>query len=70
MDNRTNGPFLKVDSLSKTYRRGDESVPALRGVNLQVARGAVAVMGPSGGGKSTLLSLIGGLDRPTHGERY
>ena len=47
---------------------GDELVPAVRGVSLDVAQGDyVAIVGPSGCGKSTLLNLLGGIDRPTAG---
>jgi putative ABC transport system ATP-binding protein len=61
--------LLEVRGLVKTYEATDPPVPALRGVDLTVARGEfVAVMGPSGCGKSTLLNLVAGLDRPTDGE--
>jgi putative ABC transport system ATP-binding protein len=60
--------MVQVTALTKDFSRGDEIVPALRGVDLEVERGArIAIMGPSGGGKSTLLSMIGGLDWPTFG---
>ncbi len=53
----------------KAYQIGQESVFALKGVNLAVERGAiVAVTGKSGAGKSTLLHILGTLDRPTSGQ--
>lgn len=55
--------------LSKTYRRGQTIVVALREVDLEIARGDFcAFVGPSGCGKSTLLNLVAGLDLPTSGE--
>lgn len=61
-------PLVRVQGLEKSYRRGKRLVQALRGIDLTVSAGELLlVMGPSGGGKSTLLNLIGGLDRPDGG---
>jgi putative ABC transport system ATP-binding protein len=61
--------ILRAENLSKTYRMGKTDVPALSGVNLEVAKGDfIVVQGPSGSGKTTLLNLIGALDNPTSGE--
>ncbi|HEV6953118.1 MAG TPA: ABC transporter ATP-binding protein [Promicromonospora sp.] len=60
--------MYQIDGLTKTYRQGRRVVRALRGVSLTIGEGElVAVQGPTGGGKSTLLQMLGGLDRPTSG---
>jgi len=61
-------PFLDADHLSKTYRNAEVPVPVFSDLTLQVERGEMlAIVGPSGIGKSTLLHLLGGLDRPDSG---
>jgi putative ABC transport system ATP-binding protein len=60
--------LIRVRNLNKVYRRGNESIDVLQGLNLDVEQGDfVAFMGPSGSGKTTLLNLLGGLDTPTAG---
>jgi len=61
-------PVVAASSLSKEYLLGDVTVEALKDVSFQVAEGEfVSISGPSGVGKTTLLNIIGGLDKPTDG---
>ena len=60
--------LLEAVGLKKSYAMGRQTLPVLRGVDLQIQEGELAVIvGPSGAGKSTLLHLLGGLDRPSAG---
>ncbi len=63
-------PLIRLANVEKVYRMGDVEVKALRGVTLDIDGGDfVAVMGSSGSGKSTMMNILGCLDRPTRG-RY
>jgi putative ABC transport system ATP-binding protein len=60
--------LVEIRGVSKSYRRGDQRVPVLSDINLEIAAGDfIALMGPSGSGKSTLLNLIAGIDKPDRG---
>lgn len=60
---------IRIIDVKKEYTLGKTKVPALKGVNLDVAQGDfMCIIGPSGSGKTTLLNLIGCLDAPTSGE--
>jgi len=61
-------PILEARGISKTYRNAEVPVEVFNGIDLTVERGEMlAIVGPSGIGKSTLLHLLGGLDRPDSG---
>ncbi|HBH50407.1 MAG TPA: ABC transporter ATP-binding protein [Planctomycetaceae bacterium] len=60
---------MDVHNVVKTYRRGVDEVRALRGLTCQIPQGRLSfIVGPSGSGKSSLLYLLGGLDRPDSGD--
>src|SRR5258708_32846216 len=68
---KSTSPLISIRQLTKNYYLGRTVVKALRGIDLEVARGEfLAVMGPSGSGKSTFMNLLGCLDRPTQGEYW
>ena len=60
--------MYQLSGVTKRYRHGKDTVEALRGIDLTIEDGdRLVVQGPTGGGKSTLLQMLGGLDRPTSG---
>lgn len=62
------GPLIELTELRKTYQMGSQQVHALAGVDLEIGRGEFwAILGASGSGKSTMLNVLGCLDRPTSG---
>ena len=64
-------PIIRFKDVYKYYYTGDEKVTALSGVSLEFQKGDfVSIMGPSGGGKTTFLNCLGGLDFPDQGEIY
>jgi len=63
--------LIKADKVSKIYRMGEQTVRALDEVSLEIRQGEfVAIMGPSGSGKSSMMNLIGALDVPTSGKLF
>ena len=63
--------IIQFVDVFKSYQNGATSVTALKGVNLSFDAGDfVTIMGPSGGGKTTLLNLLAGLDLPDQGQIY
>ncbi|MBT2444737.1 ABC transporter ATP-binding protein [Streptomyces sp. ISL-36] len=60
--------MYELTGVTKQYRRGQERIDALAGIDLTISEGdRLVIQGPTGGGKSTLLQMLGGLDRPTRG---
>ena len=64
-------PIVEVKNVIKSFPVGDSTITILKGVSLTVQSGEfVAIVGPSGNGKSTLLNMITGIDRPSSGEVF
>jgi len=62
---------IELQQINRSFQVGDETVHALRDINLALDSGDyVSIMGPSGSGKSTLLNILGLLDRPDSGHYY
>ena len=64
----TNNILYSIKDLSKSFSQSNKKVTALRNVTLDINRGDfISIQGPTGGGKSTLLQMLGGLEKPTSG---
>jgi ABC-type lipoprotein export system ATPase subunit len=62
-------PLIQAAGVKKVYKRGSQEIVALWEIDLCILSGEfIVILGPSGSGKSTLLHLLGGIDRPTHGQ--
>jgi len=63
--------IIRTENAAKSYKSGEITTTALKDVSLEITQGSfTCIIGPSGHGKSTLMHLIGGLDRPSDGKVY
>ena len=70
-EDKSNSSIIEIRDLHKSFQVSGSEIPVLQGLSLEVDVGEfIAVTGPSGNGKSTLLNMITGIDRPTAGEVY
>eukprot|EP01084_Bolivina_argentea_P203772 347968_1 len=70
-DSSKSEPIIRLRNIHKTYLLGLEGVPALRGVSVTINRGEfIVILGKSGGGKTSMLNIIGTIDKPTKGDIY
>lgn len=66
---QSNGHIIEVKDLIKRFPMGDDEITVLKGISFEVENGEfVTIVGPSGNGKSTLLNMVTGIDRPSAGE--
>lgn len=71
MNDNEKSPIIVVKNLRKEYKMGDETVVALKNINLQVQKGEICcIFGTSGSGKSTLLNQLAGMEKPTKGKVF
>ena len=61
--------FIQLDQVKKIYHLGEQTIHAVNGIHMEIAKGEfVVIVGPSGAGKTTVLNLLGGMDRATSGQ--
>ena len=66
---QSNGHIIEIKDLVKRFPMGDDEITVLKGISFDVENGEfLSIVGPSGNGKSTLLNMITGIDRPSAGE--
>lgn len=71
LDTGKSHPMIRIADLYKSFTMGSQELTVLNGINLEIPRGQmVAIVGASGAGKSTMLHIMGMLDRPTKGSVY